>query len=221
MSDSTTLSSVSSPSSVQAESGRKRREASRDEILAATRRLLAGGGPVAGLSVDRIVADAGVSRATFYVCFPDKHAVIGQLAQESLAWRREVDAEILADPKLTREHLDRLMRTIVGHWRANRPVLAAIIELAEHNPEMRGPWRAAITQIAEQTADQFRIRWADSPDGPDDPDTVAAVFTWMFERCCHQLVADDAGAESVALAMSEVLWRTLTYTRPRRAARGR
>jgi AcrR family transcriptional regulator len=210
MSDSGTVSSVKAKPSPQAETGRKRRDASRTEILDATRRLLAGTN-VASLSVDRIVAEAGVSRATFYVCFPDKHAVVAALAQESLAWREQVHAEVLADPALTRARLDELMRTIVGHWQRNRPVLAAIIELAEHDVAMGGPWRAAVREIAEQAAEQFRTRWADAAAAPDDPDTMAAVFTWMLERSCHQLVTDDTSADAVALAMAEILWRTLTW----------
>jgi AcrR family transcriptional regulator len=192
-------------------SGRKRREASANEILAATHRLLAAGGPVAKLRVDRIVTEAGVSRATFYACFSDKHAAIGGLAQDALAWREDIYAEVLADPELTHARLDQLMRAIVSHWQTNRAVLAAIIELAEHDPAMRGPWRAAVNQIAEQAAEQFRIRWDHSPDRPANPDAMAAAFTWMFERCCHQLVTDETSAETMALAMSEILWRTLTY----------
>jgi TetR/AcrR family transcriptional regulator, ethionamide resistance regulator len=203
--------SVCQPKSTQAVSGRKRREASANEILAAIQRLLATGGPVAKLSVDRIVAEAGVSRATFYACFSDKHAAIGSLAQEALAWREEISAEVLADSELTHARLDDLMRAIVAHWQANRPVLAAIIELAEHDPAMREPWRAAVNEIAEQAAEQFRLRWDHSPDQPANPDAMATVFTWMLERCCHQLVTDDASAETMALAMSEIIWRTLTY----------
>jgi AcrR family transcriptional regulator len=197
--------------SSQAVAGRRRRAASAREVLAATRRLLAGGEPVAQLSVGRILAEAGVSRATFYACFPDKNAVIGSLAQQSLAWREEVSGEALGDPRMTRETLDELMRAIVRHWRANRPVLAAIIELAEHDPGMRAAWGAAVGEIATHTAGHLRERWAGSPDAPADPDAVAAAMTWMFERCCHQLVVDDTSAETVAMALSEILWRTVTY----------
>jgi AcrR family transcriptional regulator len=176
---------------------------------------------MAQLSVERILAEAGVSRATFYACFPDKHAVVGALAQESLAWREEVSDETLADPKLTRPALDGLMRAIVGHWRENRPVLAAIIELAEHDPAMRDAWRTAVGEIADQTAGHLRTRWAGDPDAPADPEAVAAALTWMFERCCHQLVVDDASAETVAMAISEILWRTVTYRAPRGRRTGR
>ena len=197
--------------SVQAASGRRRREASADRILDATRALLRRGQPVAQLSIGRIVTEAGVSRATFYACFSDKHAVIASLAQQSLAWREDVSAEALADPGLTRPTLDELMRAVVGHWRANRVVLAAIIELAEHDPAIQNAWRAAISEIAGQTAAHLRARWRDSLDAPDDPAAVATALTWMFERCCHQLVVDAASAETVALAISEILWRTSTY----------
>ncbi|MGQ0464975.1 MAG: TetR/AcrR family transcriptional regulator [Sporichthyaceae bacterium] len=200
--------------SAQAESGRRRREASRTEILAATRRLLVEHESVAGLSVDRIAAEAGVSRATFYVCFPDKVAVVGELAHEALSWREQIHAEVLADPHLTRTRLDELMRAIVRHWYDDRAILAAIVELAEHDPAFREPWRAAMAETAEQAAEQFRRRWRRSRDRLDDPEAVASVFTWMLERACHQLVVDEAGAETVALAMSEILWRTLSYRAP-------
>ena len=205
--------------STQAASGQRRREASANEILEATQRLLARGDAVARLSVGRIIEEAGVSRATFYACFPDKHAVIAGLARRSLAWRNEVSGEALGDTDLTRARLDDLMRAVVGHWRANRAVLAAIIELAEHDPAMRSAWRGAIDQIATQTAEQLERRWARSPDAPDDPAALADAFTWMFERCSHQLVVDDASAERVALALSEILWRTVTYRAPAASAR--
>lgn len=197
--------------SIQALAGRRRRQASAQDILAATRRLLSGGEPVTHLSVGRILTEAGVARATFYACFPDKQAVIGQLAQQSLAWREEVSGDVLRDPHMTRETLDELMRAIVRQWRANRQVLGAIIELAEHDRGMREVWGSAVGEIATQTAGYLRERWEGSPDAPADPEMLAAAMTWMFERCCHQLVVDDTSAERVAMALSEILWRTTTY----------
>jgi AcrR family transcriptional regulator len=51
--------------SVQAHAGRQRREATQGDLLDATARLLAVGTPITALSVDRIVAEAGVARRTF------------------------------------------------------------------------------------------------------------------------------------------------------------
>jgi hypothetical protein len=36
----------------------------------------------------------------------------------------------------------------------------------------------------------------------------------MFERCAHQLAVDDKSAERVAVALSEILWWTITGPRP-------
>ena len=74
--------STSRAFTVQAASGRRRREATQARILAAFRALLEDGAPVAAMSVDRIVAAAGVSRSTFYTHFPDKRELIVRLAAE-------------------------------------------------------------------------------------------------------------------------------------------
>jgi AcrR family transcriptional regulator len=197
---------------IQAQSGRRRRQATVADILDATRRLLAAGTPVANLSVERIVAEAGIARATFYLHFTDKHALIARLAEDEVAWREQVGAEILADPHLERAALDAIMIDIVSRWSADRPVLAAIIELAEYDPNAREIWRSAILRVADKAATQFRARWATSTAGPPDPDTIAEIFTWMFERCCHQMLTDPTRIEPVANSMAEIIWRVLDYT---------
>jgi TetR/AcrR family transcriptional regulator, ethionamide resistance regulator len=196
---------------IQATSGRRRREATVADLLDATRRLLAAGTPVAQLSIERIVAEAGLARATFYLHFKDKHALITRLADDEVAWREEIGAEILADPHLQRAALDQIMLEIVSRWVADQPVLSAIIELAEYDPAVRVTWRAAMHQVAVKAATQFQARWVDSPDRPPDPDMIAEIFTWMFERSCHQLLSDPSRAESVASSMAEIIWRVLDY----------
>ena len=59
---------------------------------------------------------------------------------------------------------------------------------------------------------KYEVPCNDAPEG--DPAWIAAAMTWMFERCCHQLVVDDASAESAAMALAEILWRTVTYRAP-------
>jgi AcrR family transcriptional regulator len=197
---------------IQAQSGRRRRQATVADILDATRRLLAAGTPVANLSVERIVTEAGIARATFYLHFSDKHALIARLSEDEVAWREQIGAEVLADPNLKRSALDAIMIEIVSRWAADRPVLAAIIELAEYDPTVREIWRSAMQRVADKAATQFRARWANSTTGPPDPDTVAEIFTWMFERCCHQMLTDATRIETVAGAMAEIIWRVLDYT---------
>jgi TetR/AcrR family transcriptional regulator, ethionamide resistance regulator len=197
---------------IQARSGRRRRQATVAEILDATRRLLTAGTPVASLSVERIVDEAGIARATFYLHFPDKHALIARLAEDEIAWREQIGAEVLADPALERATLDAIMLEIVARWSADRPILSAIIELAEYDAHVHGIWSDAMRQVAEKAAAQFRARWRRSPaTAPPDSDTIAEIFTWMFERCCHQMLRGPGDVERVAGSMAEIIWRVLAF----------
>jgi AcrR family transcriptional regulator len=187
---------------------RRTSPATRADLLAAAKRLLAGGASVSSLSADRIVAEAGMSRATFYLHFRDKSELVTALAEDQVAWRDTIGAEVLADPNLTRDDVHAMLSEIVARWVENRAVLAAIIEVAEYDPAMADTWRTAMLDVAEVAAGQFRRRWADQPEHPD-PDTIAEIFTWMFERSCHQMLRDPARQADVADGLTDVIWRVL------------
>ena len=190
---------------------RRTRDITKADLIAATRRLLQQGTSVANLSVDKIVAEAGMARATYYLHFRNKFELVAGLMDDVVAWRTEIGAEVLEDPELSRESLDAILATIVGSWAADHAVLSAIIELAEYDPRMAERWRAAIGEVAAEAARHFHARWENQPGAPPDIDTVAELLSWMFERACHQMLVDPARAETVAAGMSEIIWRVLTY----------
>lgn len=194
---------------VQARTGQKRREATRDDLVAATKRLLESGAPLARLSVDRIVGEAGVNRTTFYRHFSDKQDLMDLVAQEQVAWIEEVGARAGAGAELTRAAVDATVDELVSRWAANRPILAAVIELAEYDPRMNATWRAAIHEVGEVAATLFRRQWKATGTTPRDPDMVAEVLSWMIERSCHQITQDPASRPRVARALAEVIWRVL------------
>jgi AcrR family transcriptional regulator len=183
--------------------------ATRADLLAAATRLLTGGSTVAGLSVDRIVDEAGMSRATFYQHFKDKTELVAALAEDQVAWRETIGAKALADRSVTRDTVRAMLAEIVDRWIENRAVLAAIIEVAEYDPAMSDTWRTAMLEVADVAAAQFRIRWQGAADHPD-PDTLAEVFTWMFERSCHQILRDPTRRDAVTDTLTEIIWRVLS-----------
>src|SRR5262245_30479744 len=168
---------------VQAETGRQRREATQGDIIEATKRLLERGDSVEGLSVERIVAEAGVARRTFYLHFRDKRELIGKLAEDQIAWREQVGAEVMSDPAVTREQIYKLLDGIVRSWVANQSVLSAMIEVAEYDEEMRETWNEALDVIAGNATEHLRRRWENSPEAPPDVEAIARVVTLMLERC--------------------------------------
>lgn len=182
--------------------------ATRADLLSAATRLLEGGSTVAALSVDRIVDEAGMSRATFYLHFRDKTELVAALAEDQVAWRDTIGADVLADRAVTRSAIHAMLAEIVDRWIDNRAVLAAIIEVAEYDPAMSDTWRTAMLEVAEVAAAQFRTRWRDDP-GQPDPGTLAEVFTWMFERSCHQILRDPTRRDDVTDTLAEIIWRVL------------
>ena len=205
--------------SVQASTGRQRREATQGDLLEATKRLLAGGAPVAALSVDRIVAEAGIARRTFYLHFKDKQDVITRLAADQIAWREQVGAEVLADSGLTRRRLDQLLADIVARWIENKTVLSAMIEMAEYDAQMRAVWDESLRAISRSTAGHLERRWVESDAGPADIDAVSRVLVWMLERSCHQVTREPELRDQVTAAMAEICWRLLTHPGSRSSAR--
>jgi AcrR family transcriptional regulator len=201
----------------RAQAGRRRRETTRQDLLDATKRLLEGGAAVADLSVDRIVAEAGIARRTFYLHFRDKEELIAALVEDQIAWRDELGAQVLAPAELTREHLERLMADVVARWIESQAALAAMVEVAEYDREARAAWDGVVQSIAVSAAQYLRSYWARSGTEPPDVDAVARVITWMLERSCHQASREPAARESITAGLAEVVWRLLDY-RPRDAA---
>ena len=192
---------------VQARTGERRRAATQGDLLYATKRLLNEGASLASLSVERIVAEAGVARTTFYLHFRDKYELIERLAAEQEAWIEDAGQRALADPELSRETVRRAIDEIVAGWAENHAVLAAIIELAEYDERMRITWGEIMHAVSAVADGVFRAHWSAAGGAPKHPEMVAEVLTWMIERSCHQLVRDPARREAVADSLAEVIWR--------------
>jgi TetR/AcrR family transcriptional regulator, ethionamide resistance regulator len=193
------------------EDRRRTSTATKAGLLDATKRLLVGGASVSGLNVEKIVREAGMSRATFYLHFADKTELIAALAEDLLSWRDYIGAEVLADPQMERHTLDAMLKLIVERWADNRAVLAAIIEVAEYDTAIASAWRSGMVHVAETAAVQLRARWAAVGSSAGDPDAIAEIFTWMFERSCHQMVGDERSQEVVAESLAEIIWRVITF----------
>jgi TetR/AcrR family transcriptional regulator, ethionamide resistance regulator len=195
---------------VQAKSGQARRAETRGEIIRATRELLESGDPLALLSIERIVAEANVSRPTFYRHFRDKQDLMAELAQEQVLWIEEVGRGAASSgADLTRGDVDATVSSLVARWAENRRVLAAVIELASYDARMDKTWRAAMQEVGEVAAGMFASAWSTGGAMPEDPETVAEVLSWMIERSCHQIAHDAVSEKRVAGALSEVIWRVL------------
>src|SRR3954452_23963874 len=104
-----------------------RRDDARARLLAVVERLLADGENYTEISVERLVAEAGMARSTFYVYFTDK----GDLLR---AWFAGITDELRAaatgwwelHPPLGFDDVRVALVTIVAAYRPHTPVMAAV-----------------------------------------------------------------------------------------------
>lgn len=180
-------------------------------ILGATIELLDAGASLAGLSVNKIVDVAGVSRATFYLHFGDKRALVARLAATELHEFQRVTADFLGDPDAGRAELAATVREMVRLWRAHAGVLSSLIELAEYDADTREEWQSVIGAIAQEMAPAIERR---NPQIDKElAASLAEILAWTGERSLHQMVgreADDAQACRVEDGLIEAAWRIIS-----------
>jgi AcrR family transcriptional regulator len=121
-----------------------------ERILAAVVRLLDAGERYTEISVQRILVESGISRATFYAHFRDKTDLIVRLTSD--VRRRSLEIARSWDPGAGEEGADRYARffaDVIALHREKTPVLAALREVAGYDPTVRDFYTADLEGFDE------------------------------------------------------------------------
>ncbi len=164
------------------------------------------------LSIERIVARAGISRSTFYVYFADKGellralgaAVLQRLYEGARPWFERGE-------NATRNDIRDAMRSILQAFREDEVIMTAVAETAVYDPEVRELYLANVDGFVRSVR-RFIQRGRQSGKIRDvDGASVAAVLSWMIERSTLQLAAGARPKEldQIADGLTEVIWSTL------------
>ncbi|MEH0931066.1 TetR/AcrR family transcriptional regulator [Micromonospora sp. CPCC 205558] len=127
-------------------------------VLAATERLLKEGIRFTDLGVQRIAAEAGVARSTFYTHFRDKTELLMRLAgtmRESSFDR--TDEWHPGEPGDPLARLTEVFADVIRIYRTYAPVLAAVNEVATYDESIREYWAAGLERFVARTADLLRV----------------------------------------------------------------
>jgi len=199
-------------------SGRlKRRAEIEAAVLAATERLLADGAGFTELGVQRIVAEAGEARSSFYMCFPDKVAIlvrlVGTMKDElfgtTTRWRP-------TGPDGGLDGLAAAFGEQLAYYRLRAPLLAAIAEVSAYDPTLREATARQIDRFAQNITDGLEEEQR-AGRTPADIDAVVAgkVLAWGGEQIIARQIAlgDPDGDSAVAREMARSQWYG-TYRRP-------
>ncbi|MEV7342938.1 TetR/AcrR family transcriptional regulator [Streptomyces sp. NPDC093544] len=192
-------------------SGRlKRRAEIEAAVLAATERLLADGASFTELGVQRIAAEAGVARSSFYMCFPDKVTVlvrlVGSMKDElfgkATEWRP-------TGPDGGVDGLAAVFARQLAFYRLRAPLLAAINEVSTYDPTLREATAQEINRFVQHATEVLEEEQRAGRIPADiDPVVSGKVLTWGGAQVIAQQIAmgDPDGDSVVALELARSQW---------------
>src|SRR5215470_11476596 len=187
-----------------------RSAASEAQLMAAVERLVDSGESFTEISVQRIIDEAHVSRATFYAHFRGKADVLVRLAERL----RESLLELARqwDPGAGEDGADRYTRffeQVIAHNRTHRGVINAVGELASYDPDVRDFYTAGLEGFDEHVL-RTLLAEQDAGSTPVDVDAVAAsrVIVWGgAQAIAHHISVDDgSGDASLARELGRIWW---------------
>lgn len=189
------------------ERGSDRRTAMEENLQQAMQRLLLQGSSFTQVSVEQLAAEAGISRATFYLHFRDKGELVARLMDRVTA--EIIEASVLQSPEtVTREELKKTIKAVVNVYLRHYAVMAAIVETSAYDEQVAALFRAMMEQLVDVNRRALQRLKQAGRQQADLPTQVADVITWAFERSCHQLIHGRKPAQVTAVieALTHVIW---------------
>jgi AcrR family transcriptional regulator len=181
-------------------------------LIAAMARLLESR-PYADVTVDQILAESGVARATFYGNFADKSELLMAVASEIYTLAIDVAAPWWNLPSdATRADLTRALTGVVDLYLPNRTVLDALTQASAHRPLIRqrltSLQQGSIIRLAQHIRAGQRAGTIRSDILPKE---TAGWLIWMIERGLYQMTpeASPAGIDRLTRALTDIIWQSL------------
>jgi len=193
--------------------GQARRDALRAQVLSIAEQQLRSGATYADINVADVVAEAGISRSTFYAYFVDKTTLLR-------TWYAEFTEVILdaaqgwwsLDATATKDEVRAALERIMDVYRAHPELMAATHEAIGTDYGVR----EAVDDAMRRYIDGLRVHIeSGQAAGYVDPSLPAAEtaywLQWMAERGLHRMARRKAGSEQqrLAEAYTAIVWNTL------------
>jgi TetR/AcrR family transcriptional regulator, ethionamide resistance regulator len=174
--------------------------------------LAAAGEPFSRVSVERLAAQAGIARSTFYVYYEDKRALLRSL--EAASMHRLYDgARSWLDKGLgvSRDDVVTGMELVLERFSEDQVVMAAVADTASSDPQLRIQYERDVGDYARAIARVLRAGQKAGLTGPGPAEETAAALAWMTEGTVRRL-APGAGPRQrrrIAEGLADVVCATI------------
>jgi AcrR family transcriptional regulator len=190
----------------------QRRAAVRTQLLEAITDLLSDDRTYAELSINEIVAHAGIAKSTFYQYFTGKNDLLRSLLNEVAVTAGAADPWLNVNQSVTCESLDAAIQQRTQQYLPVLPLMAAAFDAIYFDAEVREIGERLMQRLNDGLAAHIEQGQQDGVIDPTLPPRETA--TWlnsMLTRGFHQLVlgADDANITALVAAFSQLVWLML------------
>lgn len=193
--------------------GQARRDELRARVLEAVERQLRSGATYAEVMVNDVVAEAGISRSTFYAYFVDKTNLLR-------TWYEDFTKVILdaaqawwsLDGTATKQDVRGALEQIMDAYRAHPELMTATHEAIGADHGVREAVDTAMRRYIGGLQSHIETGQAGKFIDPALPAAETAYWLqWMAERGLHRMVhaESEVGQERLAEAYAGIVWNTL------------
>lgn len=190
-----------------------RRGRRRAQVLSAATRLLEADLSYTELSVEQVLRESRISRATFYAHFRNKSDLLSALAEDVINDMIASAKPWWTGPERPEEPaLIEAVTDITDAYLKRQAVMAAVVEVSTYDPSVR----AQLELLVQRTIGELTRHIRDSQargvaDRELDPERTAGWIVWMCERGLYSLIrgADDERRRRLIAAWVHIIWSTL------------
>jgi AcrR family transcriptional regulator len=193
--------------------GQARRDALREQVLSIVERQLRSGVTYADLNVASVVAEAGISRSTFYAYFVDKTTLLRHwYAEFTQVILNAVQSWWSLDGTATKADVRAALEVIMDAYRAHPELIAATHEAIGTDHGVREAVDDAMRRYIDGLRAHIETGQADGFIDPLLPAAETAYWLqWMAERGLHRMVRAESEFSQARLAeaYASIVWNAL------------
>ena len=193
--------------------GQARRDELRAQVLSIVEKQLRSGATYADINVASVVAEAGISRSTFYAYFVDKSTLLRNwYAEFTQVILNAVQSWWSLDGTATKADVRAALEVIMDAYRAHPELIAATHEAIGTDHGVREAVDDAMRRYIDGLRAHIETGQAEGSIDPSLPAAETAYWLqWMAERGLHRMVRAESESSQARLAeaYASIVWNTL------------